>query len=102
MKSFGIMLGLLAALALLAAGLLLLPEPGFDTAAGLFTVLWLLVALFAAVAFGREALRREKLSRYRKSWRRKSRRIPARLPAGRMPLQSTEGEFIRLRGRRLD
>lgn len=101
MSSFGVLMGMLAALALLAAGLLLLPEPGFDTAAGFFTALWLLVAFFAAAAFGREALRREKLSRHRKNWRRKGRRLPARMPAGRVPLQS-EGDSIRLRGRRLD
>ncbi len=66
MKGFGSLIGLLAALALLALGVLLLPEPGISSTAALFTALWLFIALVAAISFGREALRRERLNRIRK------------------------------------
>lgn len=101
MKGLASMIGLLAALALIALGLLLLPEPGISSTAGLFTALWLFIALAALIAFGRETLRRERLSRFRKKLRRSAGSGFLRPARGGISADSRE-VFIRQRGRRTD
>ena len=101
MKGFSSMIGMLAALALLVFGLLLLPQPGISSAAALFAALWLFIALAAAIAFGREAMRGERLSRMRKGMRRGAGSSVLRPARGGAPADSRE-LFIRQRGRRTD
>ena len=101
MKGIVALIGLLSAMALLTAGLLLLPQPGADSTAGIFTALWLLFTVAAAAAFGRESLRRDRLGRIRKSFRRTGRSNTISAPAGRFA-PGIRGELIRQRGRRTD
>jgi len=101
MKSLAALIGLLAALALSAAGMLLLPAPETGGAAGIFAALWLLITMLAVVAFGREALRGEKLYRVRKSMR-GSAGSRAFVRSGGRAAAYTRGEFIRQRARRFE
>ncbi|NMD42544.1 MAG: hypothetical protein GYA86_04440 [Firmicutes bacterium] len=71
--------GTMAALALLAGGLLLLPPPEGISVGGIFTSLWLLLAGLSAAAFVRELWRLLQLRRIRSRWRKMAgkRRRPA-------------------------
>jgi hypothetical protein len=101
MKGFTTLFGVITALALLALGLLVLPEPGISSTAGLFTALWIFIALAAVTAFGREALRRERFIRVQKSLRRSAGKAFLR-PRHEGATAHSRGEFIRQRGRRTD
>lgn len=89
--------GTLAALALLAAGLLFLPAPEKASAGGIFAALWLLVTGISALAFGREFWMLLRLSRIRSRWMRAAKR-PRRRPAGDLARVT----HLRERERRLD
>lgn len=101
MKGWSALIGLLTALALPAAGLILLPEPGLSSVSTLFSAIWMLVALTSAVAFGREVLLKRQVSRIRKRLRRAAGRKLKRAPAGAGVFYS-RGEFIRQRARRFE
>lgn len=101
MKYAGLIMGLLFAVALFAAGFFLLPSPGLDSEAGIFTLLWLLLALAAVISFGKAASRQERLNRYR-SASRGARRF-ALHGAPRQKSVKIPGELlVRERERRLD
>ncbi len=94
MIAFG---GMLAALALLAVGLFLLPTPAAASAGSIFTTLWLLVTGISAIAFGRELWRLLQLRRIRSRWLLAARQ--RRRPAAR---RSSRVTYQRERERRLD
>ena len=100
MQGFVVAVGLLAALALLSLGLLVLPGPTLGSVPGLFSALWLLVTFFAAAAFAREAWRRDRLHRARKRLRGLSTRRRRAPRSGRAPGEAWPEEFIRQRERR--
>lgn len=84
--------GVLAALALLAAGLLFLPAPGGDPAGSFFAALWLLITGVSALAFGRELWMLLQLNRIRSQWKRVARtsRLRVRKPSGVTRLRERE------------
>ena len=94
MIAFG---GMLAALALLAVGLFLLPAPAAAAAGSIFTTLWLLVTGISAIAFGRELWRLLQLRRIRSRWLLSSQQ--RRRPVAR---RSSRVTYQRERERRLD
>lgn len=94
MIAFG---GMLAALALLAVGLFLLPAPAAASAVSIFTTLWLLVTGISAIAFGRELWRLLQLRRIRSRWLLSSQQ--RRRPVAR---RSSRVTYQRERERRLD
>lgn len=94
MRAFG---GMLAALALLAAGLFFLPAPARGTTGGIFAALWLLVTGISALAFGRELWMLVRLRRIRARWKRVARR-PRRRPSS----DPGRVNHLRERERRLD
>ena len=91
------MAGMLAALALLAVGFLVLPSPEKSPMAGTFSALWLLITAISALAFGRELWRLLRLNRLRRRWRRAAKK-PQRRPAAHRSRRS----YLRERERRLD
>lgn len=95
MIAFG---GTLAALALLAVGLVLLPTPEVSSAGGIFATLWLLVTAISVLAFGRELWRLQQLSRIRGRWLRSTKQRRRCRPAGSL----SRVTYLRERERRLD
>ncbi|MEW5783841.1 MAG: hypothetical protein AB1767_01945 [Bacillota bacterium] len=102
MEGFRAVIGLLIVLALLSLGLILLPAPGLNSTAGLFTALWLPAALAAAAAFGRELWQRERLQRVRRK-RKAAAKRGAKLNISGRYRRVLEGDApINRRERRLD
>ncbi|MGB4501446.1 MAG: hypothetical protein WBJ12_00210 [Dethiobacteria bacterium] len=89
--------GTLAALGLLAAGLLFLPAPEGSSTGGIFAALWLLVTGISALAFLRELTMLLRLSQIRSRWMRAAKRARRR-PAGDLSRVTP----LRERERRLD
>ena len=91
------MAGMLAALALLAVGFLVLPSPEKSPMAGTFSALWLLITAISALAFGRELRRLIRLNRLRQRWRK-----AAKIPQRRLAAHRSRRSYLRERERRLD
>lgn len=89
--------GMLAALALLAVGLLLLPAGESAASSRIFIALWLLVTGISALSFGRELWRAWRLKQIRRRWRSASK-------GSRRPLRRkfTPADHLRERERHLD
>ncbi|MBS3943769.1 MAG: hypothetical protein KGZ32_05890 [Dethiobacter sp.] len=98
MKGWSAIIGLLTALLLPAAGLILLPEPELSSRSGLFSAIWMLVAMASAVAFGREVMLKRQVSLIRKRMRRSAGSKLKRSPADTGVLYA-RGEIIRQRAR---
>jgi len=91
--------GLGASAALMLAGLLLLPEPGFSAVPNLFALLWLLTTAGAMLGYGVSAWRSARLQGIRRRWRRRRAPSPAAAKGRR---EAISAALIRERERRLD
>lgn len=102
MPYFTMVIGLLAALALLSAGLILLPAPDLESVPGIFTSIWLIIALISLISFGTAVSRRERLNRYRDRHRYAARSGISGGMSRRKPATTARELPVRERERRLD